>query len=315
LDAIRKGSVQAVHLNTPQQPVPVFLAIMKFPPCLCFDMELWNAYIDESYNDKTFCVGGFLAPVGIWNGITYDWASRIEFENRISDRKGFRPISRYHATDCGNLKREFSKENGWTIERQINLTTRLCEILGKHGPTGIVIGGAIDDVRRYISPDRDEPDEFLYSTCFKTCLLDIAVLMREHVVDGRVRVFYERSDFSPLAKEAFDMFKGDGNPTFDCVLSVEEVGWEKCVPLQAADFMAYQGFKLIESSLKGKEQIKKSLQALIDKDIPLIIAHFQDQNFADIMRMIANKKEGRPLEDGVESGFKECVGRLPYIPA
>ena len=36
------------------------------------------------------------------------------------------PISRYHATDCANLKKEFDKKNGWDIKKQINLTKRLC---------------------------------------------------------------------------------------------------------------------------------------------------------------------------------------------
>jgi hypothetical protein len=278
-------------------------------------MEIWHAYIDESYNSKTFCVGGFLAPEGIWNGIAHDWSNRIEYERRRSIKKGLRPISRYHATDCANLKKEFDTKHGWDIPRQIRLTTRLCEILGTHLPTGIVIGGGLADVRRYIPHNSDDASEFLYSTCFKTCLLDIAALMQEHVWDGRVRIFYERGKFEHLAKEAFDMFKNDdGHPMFDCLVSAEPKGWEECVPLQAADFMAYQGFQRVDGSLKGSDQIKKSLQALVEKDIPLIVAHFQDQNFADIMRMIANKNEGRPMAEGVESGLQECMGSVPYIP-
>jgi hypothetical protein len=277
-------------------------------------MQIWHAYLDESYNAKTFCVGGFLAPEGIWRGISHDWSERIGYENRRSVKKGFKPISRYHATDCAHLKREFSENNGWDIPRQIKLTKRLCEILGAHGPTGIVVGGGISDVENYINPDTGEARSFLYSSCFKTCLLDIAALMREHVFDARVKVFYERGEFESLAKEAFDMFKRDDPGMFRCLVSAEPAGWETCVPLQTADFMAYQGFLRVDGSLKGKDAIRKSLQGLINKELPLSIVHFTDANFADIMKMIENKKAGRPIAEGVESGFQACVDDIiPYI--
>src|ERR1700685_1218232 len=82
----------------------------------------WHAYLDESYNAQTFCVGGFMAPIGTWSKIETPWKQRIDFENRKSAKKGFPPISRYHATDCANLKKEFTETNGWSIDRQIELS-------------------------------------------------------------------------------------------------------------------------------------------------------------------------------------------------
>jgi hypothetical protein len=278
-------------------------------------MGTWHAYIDESYNTKTFCVGGFLAPEGIWNGIVHDWSERIECERRRSVKKGVQPISRYHATDCASLKKEFDKKHGWNVTRQINLTKRLCEILGKHLPTGIVVGGGLDDIQRYLPPDPEQARAFLYSTCFKMCLLNIAGLMREHVYDGRVRIFYERGEYDYFAQEAFEMLKRDNPSLFGCLVSAEPKGWEDCIPLQTADFIAYQGFQRVNSSLNGSAAVRKSLQALVDKDIPISISHFQDQNFADIMKMIENRKAGRPINEGIYSSLNTCVGDfLPYIP-
>jgi hypothetical protein len=31
--------------------------------------------------------------------------------------------------------------------------------------------------------------------------------------------------------------------------------------------------------------------------------------------MIENKREGRPLAEGIESGLRECEGYVPYIPS
>jgi hypothetical protein len=215
-------------------------------------MEAWRAYIDESYSTKTFCVGGFPAPEAVWALIGSDWSQRIEYERRFSINRGFRPISRYHATDCAHLKRDFSETNGSDIPRQIRLTKRLCEILGKHTPTGIVVGGGLGEVQRYLPPDSEEANAFLYTTCFKMCLLNIASLMREYVYEPRVRVFYERGKFEPLAKEAFEMFRNEKSSLFRCIVSAEPKGWESCIPLQTADFTAYQGFLRVDGSLGGQ---------------------------------------------------------------
>jgi len=206
-------------------------------------MATWHAYIDESYNAKTFCVGGFLAPEGVWRGIVHDWSARIEYERRRAIKRGLQPISRYHATDCANLKKEFDKKHGWDVRRQINLTKRLCEILGTHLPTGIVVGAGLDDVQRFLPPDPENAKSFLYSTCFKTCLLHIAALMREGVHDPTVKIFYERGEYDYLAREAYEMLQHDKPSLFGCLVSIEASGWEDCVPLQCADFMAYKDFK------------------------------------------------------------------------
>lgn len=277
-------------------------------------MELWYAYLDESYNTKTFCVGGFLARANVWEKITPAWSERIAYENRISAKKGFPPISRYHATDCANLKREFSEKNGWDVNRQIKLTKRICEILASHLTIGIVIGGSLVDIQRYLVPGSDTPADFLYSTCFKVCLMEIAGLMYHYVVDPQVKVFYERGKFNSYAIEAFEMLRKDPNPVYRSIVNVEPKGWEDCIPLQAADFFAYEGFQRVDGAFKGRDQIKRSLQALIRADNPLIVSCFTDENFADLIRMIENTQAGRPLGEGVESGLRGIHGSPPYIP-
>src|ERR1035438_8305 len=113
-------------------------------------MRLWECYLDESYNSAVFCVGGFLAPKRVWDHVTARWRERLDHENRWSAKRNFPPISRYHATDCASLKREFSDKKGWTIPRQIRFSKRLCEIIGDAGPIGIVIGGRISDIKNFL---------------------------------------------------------------------------------------------------------------------------------------------------------------------
>ncbi|MGO9229117.1 MAG: hypothetical protein ACLQKA_07895 [Bryobacteraceae bacterium] len=276
-------------------------------------MGVWHAYLDESYNSKTFCVGCFLARAADCDDIARSWSERLAYESRISANRGCSAISRYHASDCASLKREFSEKNGWSIARQIRLTKRLSDILGGNRTTGIVVGGSIEDVQKHCGPGSDPPKELLYSLCFRMCLLGIVSLMRLRVVDARVRVFYERGEFAGVAKESFDLTKDDQRPEYKCLCSADAAGWEECVPLQAADFLAYEGFRRIDGSLKGKNLVRKSLQALI-RNANIIVEHFQQENFADIVRMIENQKAGRPRHEGVESGLHVCHGDIPYLP-
>src|SRR5689334_21010047 len=108
-----------------------------------FCLTTWTSYHDESYKTAgdILCVGGWLARDTVWNALELDWKQRIAYENRKSALNGFPPISRYHASDCANLKNEFCEARGWTIDRQVKLSKRLCGIVAKHRPWGIVVGG------------------------------------------------------------------------------------------------------------------------------------------------------------------------------
>ena len=269
-------------------------------------MDLWRAYIDESYNSQAFCVGCVLAPEFICQRFTKAWVERIALENRNSVKRGFPPISRYHATDCANLKREFREKNGWDIPRQVRLTKRLCGIFAEHHPEAIVIGGAPEDIR---SISKGDVKELMYSACMKMCLLEIAGVMHRRP-PGNVEIIFDRGNFTRIAMEAFTAIQKEKNNTreFDCLRSMEAKGWEECAALQAADFIAYQGMQRVDGSLKGKREIKKSLQALIGKRVPINIGYYTKQNFLDILQMKRNQDADRPLDEGVHSGLEACVG-------
>jgi hypothetical protein len=102
-----------------------------------------TAYLDESYNKRTFCVGGWILNEKQWPALETPWRQRIELERRNSIKKGFPPISRYHATDCANLKNEFDESKGWDVDRQVRLSKKLLEIISKRPLHGVVIGGQL----------------------------------------------------------------------------------------------------------------------------------------------------------------------------
>lgn len=266
-------------------------------------MRPWECYLDESYNSAVFCVGGFLGPAELWDHVKARWRERLDYENRWSAKRKLPPISRYHATDCASLKREFSDKNGWTIPRQIRFVKRLCEIIGGAAPIGIVIGGRIDDIKTFLRPG-DTPKYILYDLCFRMTLMNSAEVIKEYYPGNRMKVFYDQGKtFESHARQAFNTFV-DGSTAgtiADCFIDAEPQDSRTCIPLQAADFISYEGFRRIDGARKGNDDLRKSLNALLGSKVPLLIDQFTTDNFVDIGRMIENRRRGRLPHEGVGS--------------
>src|ERR1035441_8588036 len=183
------------------QPRRVFLRDLKFSRVYC----VLKAYLDESYDTSTMCVGGWICDEDSWKRIEGKWLARIEYERRLEIKQGHKPIQRYHATDCANLKREFAPKNGWTIERQIGLTKKLIGIVGEADPqpVGIAIGMSLKELKA-VRPDFTDQELkwHSYSFCVSECLANIGNIMREQFMHDKVSVVYE--DTKELGEAALD---------------------------------------------------------------------------------------------------------------
>ena len=274
-------------------------------------MRTLELYVDESYNSHVFCVGGFLAPTSLWKEIASRWQERIAHENRKSAIKGFPTISRYHATDCANLKREFDVRKGWDIQREIRLTRRLCEIIGETGMIGISVGGRIADVRQHFDPHANTENESLFDLCYRMILVIVEGFVRENFPEATVNVTYDQSKtFGGIAKEGFESLRDEQRQRgldgpFKTLIDADS---RDCTPLQCADFLAYEALKRLDGVRRGREIIRKSLQAVMGDRIALRIEQFTSQTFVDMHRMIENKENGRPVGEGVSSKLLISVG-------
>ncbi len=265
-------------------------------------MAVLQLYIDESYNSGTFCVGGWLGTKDIWDSINTSWLARIAYENRVSAKHGFSPISRYHATYCANLKREFGEKNGWTVGRQIRLSKRLCQILGDNSPVGFVVGGGVDDFKKYFRLEADDFRRGLYGISLKMLLVDVAYLMNAYCSQDKVSVYYDRSgEFGPIAEAVFNQFTRD--PTADHMakyfVDITPKGWEACVPLQPADLLVYECMKRLTQYLKGIEVVSKALRALLGHRVDIYAHGYTQETYDALLQILDNKDAGRPLDEAV----------------
>jgi hypothetical protein len=228
----------------------------------------------------------------------------------MSVKKGFPPITRYHATDCAALKKEFSEKNGWNIHRQIKYTGRLCEIVGaSRAAIGIVIGARCEDIRKFIAVN-NTPEAALQDLCFRMALVSFSGVLREYFPGDKMKIVYDQSkEFGAQTQRSFNTFV-DGTTAGvieDCFTDAKPDDSRTCVPLQVADFIAYEGFKRIDGVRRGKDELRKSLNALLGTKFPLLIDQFTDETFQDMVRMIDNRQAGRPVADGVNSKLKQLV--------
>jgi hypothetical protein len=250
--------------------------------------------MDESYNNRTFCVGGWLASDARWNSLENAWKMRIEHERRISIKKGFPPISRYHASDCSNLLGEFDRAKGWNKERQVLFCKRLFEIIGNSGLIGIVIGGSRSDFIEHFSTDKESWQEGIYYLSTVMFLVELEIIMKRSFPREKVSIYYDRGKFGPWASRAFNSLKKEAPQiTKDRFVTIAPKDWEHCIPLQPADLMAYEGFKRIDGLKNNRDQIRKSLQALIGKKIEFEIGHMPGELFSKAIEETKRKNPGQ----------------------
>jgi hypothetical protein len=247
-----------------------------------------TAYLDESYNGATFCVGGWVMYETHWPRLERDWRQWIDRERQRSVKAGSKPISRYHASDCSNLQGEYSSENGWGISRQHKFAKRLLGIIIKHKPQGVVIGGSVDLFKKHFPEDSERWRRAMYYYSIALVMNEINEIRKAHYPCEKITIFYDRGKLSSMADVAFRSLKEDASQETEDVAShfvaMTSLGWEDTVLLQPADLIAYEGMKRMDGHLKGKSAIRKSFAALLDKRVDIGVSAFTDAYFTELKK-------------------------------
>ena len=152
-----------------------------------------SGYLDDSYNNDTVVVGGWIAHDKVWDVIQKKWDERIAYEGRISAKNGLMSLTRYHASDCASRHGEFE---GWTIQRQIALTKRLVTIMTNHPPQTKPLVFAFGfslweakEIFKGMSPELARRDMYRY--CVVQCLREIGGIMQKFYTNERITFIHE----------------------------------------------------------------------------------------------------------------------------
>jgi hypothetical protein len=255
--------------------------------------------MDESYkNGRVMCVGGWLCEKETWKDIESKWAAIIQYERRMSERKGLPPISRYHATDCASLRRAFDRSKGWDEDRQIRFVKKLIDIIGQIRPIGIAVGCSLDDTRKVFG-SHQEAEAWAYRICMMWCMDLIGELIDENWSGEKVDFFHEQSDrFNSVAQSAFKAMTANDSPHRKYFSSMTAVRWQDHIATQPADMLAFEAFKVINLDIASgehlgdeptdTEKMRKSLQSIIGKRVPLRVRYYTERIFREVEKRKKN---------------------------
>jgi len=237
-------------------------------------MALLKFFCDESYDSdpnkgtksgittskvplhvpRTYVVGGFLANDIIWGNIEKPWAE----QNRKFG------VSRFHGANVNARDGEFA---GWERRYRDSYVLPLLGILQEQGRYlhAVSIGMYPRDYEKVINRHGRRLFGNPYIACFKTCVVMIAHEMELIGMprEDKFAVRFDRNDFESDAVKIFYTLKDD--PAFPLrhrLATCAPGGWEEFLPLQCADMIAYDTYRLLEDKNIGMEKTRKSLESL-----------------------------------------------------
>jgi hypothetical protein len=233
---------------------------------------LLRGYIDESYNDQLFTLSCLMSDPSNWMWFESAWKKCLRFKNKELRKQDRQQLSRYHAADCAALRGEFE---GWTIPEQIAFTGDLLKVFDRRFQNVIAYSVPLKDFAREFPQAKKKN---LLRDCYGVLLKFLMSEMYDQIKTGReqlakehfamkavsIALIHDRGPFETALQAAFNHMKNDN--TFggrDYFTTIVPKGWEDCIPLQAADLVAYENFKDSERRLTGRAKQRKPLQLLL----------------------------------------------------
>jgi hypothetical protein len=226
-----------------------------------------RGFIDESYGGeavpKIFSLSCMVANNSEWVFHEWDWVSLLESTNTELESQGRPRISRFHASDFSNSLGEF---RGWSKEEKVEFSQRLIAIFRKHPAHiygyDIPLQLMVDEMPE----TKANPLGFAYTFLLSLVMRTIADNTLKVYPDALITLHHDRCRYDAALLEMFNHLKDDpGFPHGNQFLYMTSEGWEHCIPLQPADFLAYENYKESARKLDLKPRDRrKSLEAFLD---------------------------------------------------
>jgi hypothetical protein len=261
-----------------------------------------TGYIDESYSGESpprmFSLTCTIAQGKEWPWIEMAWQKCLEEKNASLKAQGRILISRYHSVDINNFREEFADWDG--PERQA-FCEQLMKVFSRHewGYEGYLIN--LQELVEELPETSSDPLSCAYHILLKFLMLEIGDGITKEELGCTITLFHERCAYNGVFSETFNELINDSTFAYKkCFTTIEPLGWEDCIPLQAADLIAYENFKEGYRQLPNEKprERRKILEKLISLD-----------SFAPHAKIVtrANLVKLKGIFDGAK---KRQVGRL-----
>ncbi len=199
-------------------------------------MVLARAYFDESGihdGSPVVAVAGLMATEKRWSSLEADWLAEL---NRLAPGLILPP---FHASKCEVGVDEFERVPDVVRE---NLPRRLAAIIEMHSP--VCIWSSI--ARRHWDELADAKFRAAYPhpfhLCFEWCAYEMARWQREVAETSPIALIYsEQEDFEDSIEVMWDAY--NRAKRIAPLNTFTTASYKNCVPLQAADLVAYECFR------------------------------------------------------------------------
>ena len=240
---------------------------------------------DESYGPRTLVVGGWIAEEVTWNRVGRIIQDSVDFENSTLPRE--KRISRYHAAEMNAYSKEFV---GWKDEKhRIPRMTKKMFSAVSDGDMIAVSCGIDLNAFEAVFPGAGKPNA--YALCMKKVMVEIALGMKEHRPLDRVMLIHDHGSWDLEALQAYNAMVDD--PEWEDAwrfVSISPLRWQDDAGLQAADMIAYESFKMINSNVcaGGGAELRKAMKELLKMNDGVYAEHLNVEGL-QILRNEAEK--------------------------
>jgi hypothetical protein len=238
---------------------------------------LWY-YCDESYDKGVYTVAGLIAEATEWDA----------FEKRWHHVPGKFGVSRFHASHLNAKDHEFE---GWTDRKSKQFTVKLIKRIVERR-AHLVSCSVMREPYEKLPPLAKQRLGTPYELCFKHCI----TLAAEQTVprispNGQFSVIYDHNtDLGTTPVELFMMMKNDIKWAHRHKLGTCAPGsWQDYLPLQPADAVAFDTFKLLHQ--QSWKKVRISLRKILT-GIEHIGVCFDEDVFASILPRVLAAGEG-----------------------
>ena len=205
-----------------------------------------DVYIDESYDEDVFVLSLCSAHPRTWRNFQIFWQAHLDGLNARLQALNRPAVSRYHATDCANRKREFAD---WTWEEQVAITAELIGVIQCCPLHCVSMCVLLSDLREASAEVLGVP--MAKSSLRKAAYMIAAQMAADPLVDyvhrlnpqAMFRFIYDQGPDEAQLLDAVKHLQSVAAERFGAIIYLTPQDSRYCLPLQLADFLAYESFK------------------------------------------------------------------------
>jgi hypothetical protein len=215
------------------------------------------AYLDESYDDKVFTIGGFLAYEEVWRDVEKKWKG-ILLDN---------DIGRFHAADCSSGYGEFK---GWPPRRRTGLMKRLLRILIRPEMYGLFFGVVVPAHKELF---RLKQNDDFYLACLQLCMETLERKTALLPAGERIAMIADMSKWKAKGQQLFVEMTDRNEKLAARLKTITYANWTDFVPLQCADLMAYESFKMVRQREFDPDRPERKSFTELSSKLPIFGGH------------------------------------------